>query len=247
MSFRRQILPDAFGAAEACARYVARQLEQALAARSRATLAVSGGHTPKLMFGQLAFLPVDWSRVHLFWVDERSVPPDDPASNYKLAKEDLIAPAHIPDGNVHRVLGEIDPSEAARRYTDDIREFFKLGAGEMPRFDVVQCGMGPDGHTASLFPGTPLLDDRQGIAAAVFAPQFSQWRVTLLPGPLLAARQLLYLVTGEDKAETVRAVFQEESEPKKYPARIASEHPEGAVWFLDQAAAKLLESGTTAP
>lgn len=247
MSARRQVLPDAPGAAEACARYVADRLQQGLAARAWATLAVSGGHTPKLMFEKLALLPVEWSRVHLFWVDERCVPPDDGASNYKLAKENLIAPAHIPERNVHRVVGEIDPTEAARRYTDDIREFFKLAAGEMPRFDVVQCGMGPDGHTASLFPGEPLLDDRKGIAAAVFAPQFSQWRVTLLPGPLLAARRLLYLVTGEDKAETVHAVLQEKSGPKKYPARIASENPEGATWFLDQAAANLLESGTSAP
>jgi 6-phosphogluconolactonase len=192
------------------------------------------------MFQSLALLPVDWRRVHLFWVDERCVPPDDAASNYKLAKENLIAPAHIPDGNVHRVVGEIDPHEAAREYADDIRKFFKLATGEMPRFDVVQCGMGPDGHTASLFPGESLLDDRKGIASAVYAPQFSQWRVTLLPGPLLAAKRLVYLVTGEDKAETLRAVFEEKSDPEKYPVQIAAEHPVGADWFLDEAAARLL-------
>jgi 6-phosphogluconolactonase len=238
----REVSPEGPGAAAACARYVAGQLEEALAAQRLATLAVSGGHTPKLMFQSLALLPVDWSRVHLFWVDERSVPPDDAASNYKLAKENLIVPAHIPDGNIHRIAGEIDPKEAARKYTDDIRGFFQLAGDAMPEFDVVQCGMGPDGHTASLFPGSPLVDDRHGIAAAVFAPQFSQWRVTLLPGPLLAARQLLFLVTGEDKAETVRAVFQQASTAKKYPAEIASEHPKGALWFLDQAAARLLDS-----
>lgn len=242
MTLRRHVLPDAPGAAQACARFVDSQLEQALVARSRATLAVSGGHTPKLMFQSLARLPVNWRRVHLFWVDERCVPPEDSASNYKLAKENLIAPARIPDANVHRVAGEIDPHEAARIYTDDIRRFFQLAADEMPRFDVVQCGMGPDGHTASLFPGEPFVDDRMGIAGAVYAPQFSQWRVTLLPGPLLAARNLVYLVTGEDKAETVRAVFQDKPDPKKYAAQIAREHPEGAIWFLDQAAAKLLDS-----
>jgi 6-phosphogluconolactonase len=242
MSARRQVFPDAPGAAAACARYLAGQIEEAVAARSLATLAVSGGHTPKLMFQSLAQLPVDWRRVHLFWVDERCVPPYDAASNYKLAKENLIATAHIPDGNVHRVVGEMDPNDAARRYTDDIRQFFKLATGEMPKFDVIQCGMGPDGHTASLFPGEPLLDDRKGIAAAVYAPQFSQWRVTLLPGTLLAARRLLYLVTGEDKADTLHAVFTEKSNPQKYPAQIASQHPEGATWFLDQAAARLLDS-----
>jgi len=242
MSARRLVLADAPGAAEACARYVADRLQQALDAGSLATLAVSGGHTPKLMFEKLALLPVDWRRVHLFWVDERCVPPDDAASNYKLAKENLIVPAHIPDRNVHRVVGEIDPQEAAQEYADDIRRFLKLAADEMPQFDVVQCGMGPDGHTASLFPGEPLLDDRKGIAGAVYAQQFSQWRVTLLPGPLLAAKWLVYLVTGEDKAETLRAVFEEKPNPKKYPTQIALEHPEGANWFLDEAAARLLDS-----
>ncbi len=241
MSLRREVSPDAPGAAANCARFVAGQLQEALAARPLATLAVSGGHTPKLMFERLAVLAVDWNRVHLFWVDERSVPPDDAASNYKLAKENLIDPAHIPDSNVHRMIGEIDAKEAAGRYTDEIRRFFQLGPNDMPRFDVVQCGMGPDGHTASLFPGQPLVDDRTGIAAAVFAPQFNQWRVTLLPGPLLAARQLVFLVTGEDKAETVRGVFQPASGARKYPAQIASEHPQGSVWFLDQAAARLLD------
>ncbi|HEV3331573.1 MAG TPA: 6-phosphogluconolactonase [Bryobacteraceae bacterium] len=242
MSARRQVFPDTQGAADACARYVAAKLEQKLAARAWGTLAVSGGHTPKLMFQSLARLAVDWRRVHLFWVDERCVLPDDAASNYRLAKENLIAPAHIPEANIHRVKGELDPHEAARIYTDDIRKFFQLKADEMPRFDLVQCGMGPDGHTASLFPGEPLLDDRKGIATAVYAPQFTQWRVTLLPGPLLAARQLLYLVTGEDKAQTLRAVFTEAPNPKKLPSQIALEHPEGATWFLDEAAAKLLDS-----
>ena len=241
MSFERELLPDALSAAESCARHVASQLKRALAARSQATLAVSGGNTPKLMFHGLALLPLDWSRVHLFWVDERCVPPDDAASNYKLAKENLIDMAHIPEANVHRVVGEIDPKQAAQNYVDEIRRYFNLSGEEMPRFDVVQCGMGPDGHTASLFPGDPLVGDHTDIAAAVYAAQFQQWRVTLLPGSLLAARQLVYLVTGEDKAETVHAVFQQPINPSRYPAQLSFEHPEGPIWFLDQPAAKLLE------
>ena len=242
MSFEREILPDALTAAEVCARHIATQLKLAIGARSQATLAISGGHTPQLMFHGLSLLPVDWSRVHLFWVDERCVPPDDAASNYKLAKENLIDLARVPEANIHRVAGEIDPKQAAEDYADEIRRFFKLAAGDMPRFDVVQCGMGPDGHTASLFPGEPLIADRAGIASAVYAPQFSQWRVTLLPGPLLAARLLLYLVTGDDKAQTVRAVFEQMTNPSKYPVQLAFEHQEGTTWFLDQAAARLLDS-----
>jgi 6-phosphogluconolactonase len=134
-------------------------------------------------------------------------------------------------------MGEIAPKEAAVRYADEIRRYFDLDPGEMPRFDVVQCGMGPDGHTASLFPGEPLVNDRAGIAEAVFAPQFNQWRVTLLPGPLLAARNLVYLVSGADKAEVARAVFEGPPEPEKYPAQLIGK---GAEWFLDEAAAGLL-------
>jgi 6-phosphogluconolactonase len=111
----------------------------------------------------------------------------------------------------------------------------------MPHFDLVHRGMGPDAHTASLFPGEPLIDDRERIAAAVFVPKFNQWRVTLLPGALLAARHTVFLVAGEDKAEAVRAVFHEEYDPKKYPAQIASHHGRGVTWFLDESAAKLMD------
>jgi 6-phosphogluconolactonase len=169
------------------------------------------------------------------------VPPTDPASNYKLADDYLIQAARIPQRQVHRIHGEAIPEAAAKRYVREIREFFGLAEGELPRFDLVHRGMGPDVHTASLFPGTPLIDDREGIASAVYAPQFSQWRVTLLPGVLLAAKQTVMLVAGEDKAEAARAVFREECNPRKYPAQIAPPHGRGVTWFLDQAAAALLE------
>src|SRR5690349_17372412 len=136
MSAQRHSLPDAMAAAEACAGRVTGLLEDALAGGADATLAVSGGSTPRLMFQKLAALRFNWSRVHLFWVDERCVPPADPASNYKLAKDNLLPGAHIPERNVHRILGEIAPDEAAHRYTDEIRGFFKLDPGEMPQFDV---------------------------------------------------------------------------------------------------------------
>lgn len=237
MSAQRHTLSDAAAAAEECARRVTDLLEDALAGAAEASLAVSGGSTPRLLFQRLSALRVNWSRVHLFWVDERCVPPTDPASNYKLAKDWLLPGAHIPERNVHRILGEVAPKEAAHRYAEEIRGFFKLDPGEMPRFDVVQCGMGPDGHTASLFPGNPLIEDREGIAAAVFAPQFDQWRVTLLPGPLLAAQHVLYLVSGADKSDAMRAVFEGPFEPQKYPAALIGRRAE---WFLDEAAAALL-------
>jgi 6-phosphogluconolactonase len=238
MSVQHLTAPDALGAAEACARHIFGLLAT-LSNQERTTLAISGGSTPKLLFQKMAATPFAWDRVHLFFVDERCVAPTDPASNYKLANDYLIEAAHIPAGNVHRILGEIAPADAAARYSGEIRDFFGLRDGAMPRFDVVHRGMGPDAHTASLFPGSPLIDDRAGIAAATFAPQFNQWRVTLLPGVLLAARHTVLLAAGEDKAEAVRAVFHDAYDPKKYPAQIGNDG-DGVAWFLDEKASALL-------
>ena len=163
------------------------------------------------------------------------------ASNYKLADDFLIHPAHIPRRNVHRVFGELTAGDRRQTLRGEIRDFFGLEEGEMPHFDVVHRGMGPDAHTASLFPGDPLIDDREGIAAPVYVEKFHQWRVTLLPGALLAAKHTVFVVAvGDDKTEAVRAVFQEEYDPKKYPAQIASHHGRGVTWFLDEPAARPL-------
>jgi 6-phosphogluconolactonase len=240
MSVRRHTLPDAEAAAEACAHHITTLLEAAIAGQDFASFAISGGSTPKLLFKKLAGAPLRWDKIFLFWVDERCVPPTDDASNFKLAEEYLIRPAHIPGRNLHRIVGEINPQSASRRYVEEIRDFFALDGGQMPRFDVIHRGMGPDAHSASLFPGDPLIDDREGIAAAVYAEKHHQWRVTLLPGALLAAKHNVFIVCGDDKAEAVRAVFDDEYDPKKYPAQIASHHGRGVTWFLDEAAAKLL-------
>src|SRR5579863_7121386 len=169
-------------AAEHSAKHILMLIENALAGQERASLAVSGGTTPKLLFEELVKSRFKWDRVHLFWVDERAVPPTDPESNYKLAEDFLITPARIPRQNVHRIQGEIIPERAAEQYAADIRDFFELEDGGLPQFDIMQQGMGPDGHTASLFPGDPLIEDRAGIAAAVVAPKPPPKRVTLLPG-----------------------------------------------------------------
>ncbi|HWD00589.1 MAG TPA: 6-phosphogluconolactonase [Candidatus Sulfopaludibacter sp.] len=240
MSVHRHTYPDPAAAAEACSHQVVALLEEALAGQEFATLAVSGGTTPKLLFQDLAVSSVPWDKVHLFFVDERCVPPTDEASNYKLANDYLITRAHLPQRHVHRIAGELKPEAAAHRYSQEIREFFGLEEGEMPRFDVIHRGMGPDAHTASLFPGDPLIDDRENIAGFTYAEKFKQWRVTLLPGALLAAKHTVFLVAGADKQEALRAVFEEEYDPKKYPAQIASHHGRGVTWFLDSAAAALL-------
>jgi 6-phosphogluconolactonase len=229
--------PDPPAAAAACAQHISALLEEALATQEHATLAVSGGSTPKLLFQSMVASGFRWQRVHLFFVDERCVPPDDPESNYKLANDNLIVPAHIPPEQVHRIHGEITPETGADRYVDDIRNFFGLEEGELPHLDVVQCGMGPDAHTASLFPGEASIEDREHIAGAVYVAKFAKWRVTLLAGTLLAAKNTVFLVTGADKAPGVGQVFHQEFDPKHYPAQLISRQSKRVTWFLDQAAA----------
>ncbi|MGA2880498.1 MAG: 6-phosphogluconolactonase [Bryobacteraceae bacterium] len=240
MTAQSFIYENAQAASEACARKIIELLGRALASQSRATLAVSGGTTPKLMFADLAKAKFNWSNVHLFWVDERLVPPTDSQSNYKLAKENFIDPAQFPSGNVHRVYGELAPKEAAKLYAGDIREFFKLSPDAVPQFDIIHRGMGPDAHTASLFPGEPSIDDHRNLAGPVYVEKFHRWRVTLLPAVLEAARHTLMLVAGDDKAQPLQSVLREPYDPKKYPAQITTYNGEGVMWFLDKAAARLI-------
>lgn len=241
MSIHRYKYQDTAEAAEAAARNILAELENAIAGDGTATLAISGGTSPALMFRQMAKQPFGWDHVHLFWVDERAVPPTDPQSNYKMADENFIAPAHFPRRNVHRVQAELRPEEAAKRYVNEIREFFGIQEGEIPHFDVIHRGVGPDAHTASLFPGEPLIDDREGIAAAVWVEKMSQWRITLLPAVLLAARHTIVLATGKDKAAAVHAIFNEPYDPKKYPAQLGFHYGRSVTWFLDEAAASLID------
>ncbi len=226
---------DARQAAEACGRQILEWLGQAIEQRGAASLAISGGSSPRAMFEMFAKTPFDWGRVHLFWVDERGVPPEDAQSNFKLANETWLGPGAFPAGNLHRIEAELPAAAAAERYVADIRRHFGLGVSELPRFDVVHRGMGPDAHTASLFPGEPMIANRTDIAAAVWVEKFAQWRITLLPGVLLAARHTAMLVTGADKAGPLHAVLHDPFDPARYPAQLAS--GDGTVWFLDAAAA----------
>ena len=241
MSIHWYIYEDAQEASAACSQKIITLLDQAVASRELATVAVSGGATPKLLFAELAKSNFDWSRVHLFWVDERGVPPTDSQSNYKLAKDYFIDAARFPEQNVHRIRAELGPQDAAGRYAEEIRSFFSLAPGEFPQFDVIHQGMGPDGHTASLFPGEKLIDDRASLVSVVHVEKFHQWRITMLPGILLAARHNVMLVAGEDKAEALRAVVHEPYDPKTYPVQIMTHQAADVMWFLDKAAARLVE------
>jgi 6-phosphogluconolactonase len=223
----------ALEAAEACGDRILALVEEARRARGVATLAVSGGSTPRLMFESMAQREFDWTGVELFWVDERMVPPDDAQSNYRMTRESLLATIRIPASSVHRILGESAPEQAAIAYVEEIRRVFRLSGGELPAFDIVQRGMGPDMHTASLFPGEPLIENQTDIAAAVWVEKMKQHRVTLLRGVLERARQTLCLVSGEDKASALRNVLREPPDPMRRPSQIESA---AMAWYVDDAA-----------
>jgi 6-phosphogluconolactonase len=227
------IFDTAQEAASACGDRILEILGKAREDRGKATLAVSGGSTPRLMFQAMAARSFDWSGVQLFQVDERCVPPDDDLSNFRMTRESLLRAARIEETQFHRVKGELAPDQAARLYVDDIRRSFDLSPGELPVFDVIQRGMGPDGHTASLFPGEPLTGDRTGIAAAVYVAKMKQHRVTLLRGVLEKARHTLCLATGKEKAEALRKVLDGPFDPLNVPSQIAS--PD-TVWYVDRSA-----------
>lgn len=162
---------------------------------------------------------------------------EDAQSNFKLANDHWLAPGRFAKANIHRIQAELAPELAAARYVEEIRAVFGLGEGALPEFDVIHQGMGPDGHTASLFPGQPLIEDRTGIAAAVWVEKFKQWRITLLPGVLLAAKNTAMLVTGADKAEALEAVLHGPYDPLKYPSQMVARNGREVVWFFDESLA----------
>jgi 6-phosphogluconolactonase len=226
--------PSSREAAEACGARTFELLEAARRERGVATLAVSGGSTPRVMFEWMAKQPFDWSGIHIFQVDERCVPPDHQQSNYRMLRESLLDAARIPEAQVHRALGERDPADAARLYIEAVRGILNLAPNELPAFDVIQRGMGPDAHTASLFPGEPAIDDRTGLAAALWVEKMQQHRVTLLRGVLEKAKATLLLVSGSDKAEALRHIFHDPFDPLRFPCQIASAEMN---WYIDEAAA----------
>ncbi len=231
-----RVLPDAGALARAAADEV---LRAAQAANDRFTLALSGGSTPKLLYQRLAGADfaarLDWPRVHLFWGDERCVPPDDPASNYRLARETLLDHLSIPPANVYRISGEREPAQAAADYDRRLRGFF----GGLPRFDLILLGLGDDGHTASLFPHTPVLTERDRYAASSTAPVPPIHRVTLTLPVINAAARVLFLVSGEGKAAILRRVLEDEY-PDTLPAQLIQPADGEVIWLVDESAARLL-------
>jgi 6-phosphogluconolactonase len=235
------VLPDAEELAHQAARRFAELAREAVASRGRFSVSLSGGSSPGQLYKLLTREPyrtqIPWRQVHLFWGDERCVPPDDPGSNYHLAEGALIAQVPVPAENVHRMRGELAPEAAARAYDRELQDFF---CGPRPRFDLVLLGLGEDGHTASLFPGSPLLEEAERLVApatAVFQDRPAQ-RITLTLPAINAARQVLFLVSGGAKAQVVQAVLEGPAGP--LPAQWIQPTAGGLTWLLDAAAASVL-------
>jgi len=247
-----QVFPDPDTLSRAAAELLIAIATQAVQAHGRCNVALSGGSTPQTLYRLLAQLPyrgrLPRSKLHFFWGDERCVPPDHPESNYHQAQLALLAPAAIPPENIHRVKGEWEPAAAAQDYAAQLNHASRADEGfAWPRFDLVLLGMGGDGHTASLFPGPITAADLNGPTLAVTASYQNRPanRVTLTPLVFNTARNILFLVTGADKAETLAAVLTGPFNPERWPAqRIRPDH--GSVaWFVDRAAASHLKSTRT--
>ena len=237
--------PDAHGLAHAAAEHFMAIASEAIAARGRFSVALAGGSTPRPLYEHLATgklaSQLPWSSVHVFWGDERCVPPDHPDGNYAMAREALLDHVPIPPPNVHRIRGEMDPTEAAVVYERTLRQFFVPGPEpEMVTFDLVLLGMGTDGHTASLFPGSDLLDEQRRWVAAHHADQARGWRVTLTPVAINAARHVTFLVCGAAKAEILRQVLAGARQPDPLPAQVIAPKSGELLWLMDSAAAALL-------
>ena len=248
----REIMPgvlvcsDPQEVARAAARFFVDWAWQSIARGGHFNVALSGGNTPRDLYRMLATsefrAQVDWPRVHLFWGDERAVPPDSPESNYGMVRRELLLRVPIPSGNVHRMKAE-DPviGRAAHEYESILRRSLPVDDRGFPVFDLVLLGLGNDGHTASLFPGSPLLAETSHWVSTPMITKLGMRRMTLTLPVLEAARRILFLVTGAGKSQILRKVL---SDPDEHPlpAQMVIPHNGDRIFLVDEAAASLLGS-----
>jgi len=220
---------------------VVRTATEAVSQRGRASIALSGGSTPKSLYNLLAtnarsMLP--WEQMYFFWSDERHVPPGDPDSNYRMVDEAMLSKVPVPPANVFRAAGENpDATAAAEAYESALRKFFQVSTEQTPQFDLILLGMGPDGHTASLFPGTKGLQEKSRLVIANWVEKLKTHRISFTFPLINAARCVAFLVSGTDKAAVLKSVLEENVPGEQYPAKMVNPTPGKLIWFLDRAAA----------
>jgi len=243
-SFQVRSFPDAPQLARGAATEFSQLAAAAVHDKDLFTVVLSGGSTPKSLYSLLAHEPwcseFPWNKTHFFWGDERHVAPTHPDSNFRMADEALLSKVPVPSENIHRIKAEEpDPAVAAREYEDELKTFFKLSVAELPRFDLVLLGLGTDGHVASLFPDTDALRERDRLCVANWVKKLNAWRITLTLPVLNNAANVLFLVSGVEKAEIVRAVLQGAG-TQTYPAQLVRPANGTVLWLLDRPAASLL-------
>ncbi len=231
------------GSKKQTARSFSEYLANLIAKNNILHIALSGGSTPKEVFKELAIHfknEIDWSKVQFYWGDERCVPPDDEESNYKMANEYLFSKLEFPLGNIHRIKGENEPAEEAARYADLLEKNLP-NVGMQPQFDLVILGLGDDGHTASIFPNQINLWNSKAFCEVAAHPESGQKRVTLTGKIINNAKEVVFLVTGENKAQKVFEIIERKGNHTAYPAALVEPISGRLNWFLDAEAAKLLE------
>ena len=237
-----EVVSDAAAVARALADAIVATGRAAAAERGAFRIALSGGNTPRAAYELLALEPaieeLSWSDVFVYFGDERCVGPDDELSNYRMARKAFLDAVPIPPRNVHRIRGEIEPAQAAAEYAGTLRT--DLGAAL--QFDLVLLGLGPDGHTASLFPGTPPDTDDDALVRAVYAQSQAMWRVTVTPAIINAARSVIFAAEGAEKAAILATVLNGEYDPTRYPAQIVAPTSGRLTWLVDSLAAGMLKS-----
>ncbi|HEY1803983.1 MAG TPA: 6-phosphogluconolactonase [Terracidiphilus sp.] len=238
--------PNPAALARRAADFFVEQALEAVTARGVARIAISGGSTPKAAFSTLSEQGEEWrermpwSKLDLWWVDERCVPPDDADSNYRMTREALLDHVPLKPDQIHRMEGEREPDDAAARYEADLRKTFGLTGAGLPRFDLVQLGMGPDGHTASLFPHTDALRVTDRLVTANYVEKLDTWRVTLTRPVINQARQVFFLIAGTDKTMILNEVWEGPLDPERLPSQFIMPMNGILTLLLDQAAAALL-------
>jgi len=214
---------------------------ESIAARGQFTIALSGGSTPKGMYNLLASDSyrdkIDWNKVHLFWGDERSVAPDHDQSNYRMANEAMVSKIAIPAENVHRMHAEsADIESPAKDYENVLKQVFSLADGEQPRFDLILLGMGDDGHTASLFPGTKALAEKERTVVVNWVEKFNTNRMTFTAPAINNARNIVFMAAGANKVQPLKEVLVGERNPELYPSQLVQPTDGKLIWLVDNAA-----------
>jgi 6-phosphogluconolactonase len=243
-----QIFPEAGALTHRAAEEFLKSVAEAVAQKGAFTVALAGGSTPKALYSQLADEPlrsqIPWEKLHFFFGDERHAPPDGAESNFRMANEALFSKGAIKPEQITRIKGEYaDTEKAALEYEQALRAYFKLKVGEYPRFDLVLLGMGEEGHTLSLFPGTKALHATDRIVVRNWVGKLYTERITLTATAANHASRVIFMVTRADKAPALKAVLEGPYEPEQLPAQLIQPASGKLLWLVDQAAGSMLETG----